>query len=74
MRFRDHVQSFASNYLQIITLEDHLMDGGFGSWILESLAGTIHASKIHIQALPLEAVGKVGKESYIHQLSHLFDI
>jgi hypothetical protein len=50
------------------------MDGGFGSWVLESLAGTIHASKIHIHSLPLETVGKVGKESYIHELSQLFDI
>jgi len=74
MRFRDPVKSFADNYKQIITLEDHLMDGGFGSWVLESLAGTVHASKIHIQSLPLEAVGKVGKESYIHQLSRLFDL
>jgi transketolase len=74
MRFREHLQSFASSYHRIITLEDHLMDGGFGSWILESLMGTVHASKIHIQSLPLETVGKVGKETYIHQLSHLFDI
>jgi transketolase len=74
MRFRKHVQSFASSYHRIITLEDHLMDGGFGSWILESLTGTIHVSKIHIKALPLETVGKVGKESYIHHLSHLFGI
>jgi transketolase len=74
MRFREHVQSFASTYHRIITLEDHLMDGGFVSWVLESLAGTIHASKIHIQSLPLETVGKVGKEPYIHQLSQLFDI
>jgi transketolase len=74
MRFRDHVESFASSYLQIITLEDHLMDGGFGSWVLEGLAGTIHASKTMIKSLSLESVGKVGKESYIHELSHLFDI
>ena len=73
MRFRDHVQSFASSYHRIITLEDHLMDGGFGSWILESLAGTTHASKIHIQSLALGTVGKVGKEPYVHQLSGLFD-
>lgn len=74
MRFREHVQLFACNYLRIITLEDHLMDGGFGSWILESLAGTTHASKIHIQSLPLETIGKVGTESYIHKLSKLFDL
>ena len=74
MRYRQHVQSFASKYLRIITLEDHLMDGGFGSWILESLAGTNHVSKILIQSLPLGTVGKVGKEAYIHQLSRLFDL
>lgn len=74
MRFREHVQSFASNYMRIITLEDHLMDGGFGSWVLESLAGTIHASKVYVQSLSLESIGKVGKEYYIHKLSNLFDI
>lgn len=74
MRFREHVQSFASNYMRIITLEDHLMDGGFGSWVLESLAGTIHASKVYVQSLSLESIGKVGNECYIHELSNLFDI
>jgi transketolase len=73
MRFRDPIQSFASHYQRIITLEDHLMDGGFGSWVLESLVGTIHVSKIQIKSLPLESIGKVGKESYIHQLYGLFD-
>lgn len=74
MSFREHVQSFASSYEKIITIEDHLMDGGFGSWVLESLAGTIHASKVYIQSLPLQIVGKVAKESVMHQMCDLFDI
>jgi len=74
MRFREHVQSFASNYIRIITLEDHLIDGGFGSWVLESLAGSIHASKVYVQSLSLESIRKVGNENYIHELSNLFDI
>lgn len=74
MRFRQDVQSFATNYQRIITIEDHLMDGGFGSWVLESLVGTNHASKVHIKSLPLHMVGKVGREDHMHEIANLFDI
>ena len=47
-------------YEQVITCEDHLIDGGFGSWLLES-AGR-NRNKIHIKSLSSMVCGKVGSE------------
>ena len=48
----------------IITVEDHLMDGGFGSWLLESI--TIRPellARIKIKSLNAKVCGMVAKQS-----------
>lgn len=49
---------------RVITLEDHLFDGGFGSWILESLSkyDSTLCSKLEIKALSPEVTKFVAKE------------
>ena len=37
MSYKNEIPSEISKFEEILILEDHLMDGGFGSWILESL-------------------------------------
>jgi transketolase len=55
----EHVASFD----EVITLEDHLHDGGFGSWMLESLpAKSGMRSKITIKALDSKVCGMVGSQ------------
>lgn len=49
---------------RVITVEDHLMDGGFGSWLLE--AATVRPellSRIKIKALDPKVCGMVAKQS-----------
>ncbi|UOA09513.1 transketolase family protein [Methylobacter sp. S3L5C] len=48
----------------IITVEDHLMDGGFGSWLLESASIRPELlARINIKALDAKVCGMVAKQS-----------
>ena len=51
-----------NQYQHIITVEDHLLDGGFGSWMLETAALYHIETKIHPITLPSTAVGAVACE------------
>jgi transketolase len=49
---------------QVITVEDHLMDGGFGSWLLE--ATTVRPellARIKVKSLDAKVCGMVAKQS-----------
>ncbi len=51
----------------IITVEDHLMDGGFGSWLLESIAHRPDLlPRIKIKSLDAKVCGMVGKQSTLN--------
>lgn len=52
---------------EVITIEDHLQDGGFGSWLLEA-TNINNRQKIHIKALSQEIIGKVGDEEYLNEI------
>lgn len=54
------------NYKKIITIEDHLHDNGFGSWLLES-AKSLYKSRIENIALKPEVIGKVGDQKYLNK-------
>jgi len=52
------------NFERVITVEDHLIDGGFGSWLLE--AATMRSellTRIKIKALDPKICGMVAKQS-----------
>ena len=55
------------NYLEVVTVEDHLVDGGFGSWMLEagSLAST--QCKVSPIALSPQVCGTVGSQAFLHR-------
>ena len=55
-----YVESFAS----VLTVEDHLMDGGFGSWLLEAVSSSHPEllARIKIKALNAKVCGMVGKQ------------
>ena len=55
----EHVASFD----EVITLEDHLHDGGFGSWVIESLAAKCNLrDRITVNALDSRVCGVVGSQ------------
>ena len=54
-------------FAQVVTVEDHLMDGGFGSWLLE--AATLQPEllpRLKIKALDAKICGMVGKQSTLN--------
>ena len=54
-------------YKKVITVENHLQDGGFGSWLSESLTKNSNISiKITSKFLDKKVIGKVGSEQYLN--------
>lgn len=50
-------------YDKVTTIEDHLVDGGFGSWLMESVLNQPELlQKIHIEALSAGVCGTVGSQ------------
>ena len=49
----------------VLVLEDHLEDGGFGSWIKESLNDTKIKTKIISKNINKKVISKVGSEQYL---------
>lgn len=56
-----------SNYKNVITLEDHLQDGGFGSWLLESCVGYSEINKLKNITLDPEICGSVGDQNFLNE-------
>ena len=57
-------------YANVITVENHLEDGGFGSWMLESVDSKLR-SRVTIKALDSKICGMVGSESSLHNINGL---
>ena len=56
---------------RVTTLEDHLADGGFGSWLTESVAGTPAAARIEPIALSPEICDMVAGQSTLNRIGGL---
>ena len=74
LRHKTYMPVFASRFDEIVIIEDHLLDAGFCSWVLESLIGTKHIQKVKSRSLLAESVGCVGSEEYLHQKSGLYSL
>jgi transketolase len=74
LRHKAQMSTFAEQFDEIVVIEDHLLDGGFCSWVLESLINTDSIVKVKSKALLTETIDLVGGEDYIHQVSGLFDL
>ena len=55
-------------FYQIVTLEDHLEDGGFGSWLLESVQEKKLTDRISIKAFKSDICGHVGSQSTLNNI------
>ncbi len=61
-----------ASFYEVITVEDHLYDGGFGSWLCESLWRTEYdLNRIKIRALDSVICGMVGKQSTLNKAGGL---
>lgn len=56
---------------RVTTLEDHLADGGFGSWLTESVAGTPAAARIEPIALSPEICDMVASQATLNRIGGL---
>lgn len=56
---------------RVTTLEDHLADGGFGSWLTESVAGTPAAARIEPIALSPEICDMVAGQATLNRIGGL---
>jgi transketolase len=53
----------------VTTFEDHLLDGGFGSWLLESLVTEPEQlRKLSVRALHYQVCGLVGKQDTLNRI------
>jgi transketolase len=60
------------NFDQIVTIEDHLTDGGFGSWLCEAVAGDrTLAGRLHTLGLDASVCGLVGSQATLNRLGGL---
>lgn len=56
----------------VVSVEDHLLDCGMGSWLLESLLQSPHLlSRIRLKALDQSICGMVAKQSTLHSVGGL---
>jgi transketolase len=72
MSTRDKQAEWVSKYTQVEIYEDHLIDGGFGSWILESLGQHPQLrARVRIHALDPIVCGLVGTQDQLERLGGL---
>ena len=65
---RQQVAAFA----QVTTMEDHLPDGGFGSWLMEALVGEADlVSRVRCEALDARVCGTVGTQATLNAFGGL---
>lgn len=58
-------------YDEIVTVEDHLQDGGFGSWLLESRALAATTGEVRPIALSPDVCGTVGSQATLNRVGGL---
>lgn len=67
MKSKEHQVKQIEAFDKVVTVEDHLMDGGFGSWLLESVSiRPEFLIKINIKSLDSKVCGMVGKQSTLN--------
>lgn len=56
---------------EVIALEDHLNDGGMGSWLLEAASGAGLAGRVRLRGLDPVVCGEVGSQNTLNRLGGL---
>jgi transketolase len=67
MRTKEAQTRQVSQFDEVITIEDHLQDGGFGSWMLEANSNKANlVSRIRVIALDAKVCGMVGSQNTLN--------
>ena len=67
MATKENQLDWVSEFEEVVTVEDHLIDGGLGSWMLEALSDRSElVTRIRIQALSPLVCGMVGRQSTLN--------
>lgn len=71
--YKNQALNFLSKWKEILVVEEHLVDCGFYSWILEILNSKDLLKKIKIKSFSLSntIIGKVGSKDYLDKLGGL---
>jgi transketolase len=69
MNYKNKFLRFFKEFTHIISVEDHLIDGGFGSWINEILLQVEHDIRPDLRIISFDTniLGKVGDEKYLRK-------
>ena len=65
MKFKKKQIDQIKKWKEIIVLEDHIEDGGFASWLKESINNFNIKTKIISKNIQSSVIGKVGSEKYL---------
>lgn len=72
MRVKAAQSDQVSQFQALVTVEDHLDDGGFGSWLLEALPHTLRLrDRVEIRGLNPVVCGTVGTQHMLNALGGL---
>ncbi|QWC97175.1 transketolase [Polynucleobacter paneuropaeus] len=68
MRYKSQQSKNFGKWTSVTTYEDHLFDGGFGSWILEAIhSDGVNCAALTIRALDSRVCGMVGSQKALHE-------
>jgi transketolase len=65
MATKMHQAAKLKRWSEVVTVEDHLQDAGFGSWMLEAAVGSPDV-RINIRALSSAVCGMVGRQEVLN--------
>ena len=65
MKAKNKVKNMIRKFDEIITVEDHFYDGGFGSWLKECINDTNIKTKIKSKYIRPEVINEVGSREYL---------
>tara|TARA_B100000575_G_C23107640_1_gene639467 strand:- start:882 stop:1760 length:879 start_codon:yes stop_codon:yes gene_type:complete len=71
LKLKKYQNNQLKSFDKVITIEDHLHDNGFGSWLLESVYSR-YKNKIESFALSDRVIGKVGDQKYLNKYMKYF--
>lgn len=65
MKAKNYSKKIIKRFQEIITVEDHFYDGGFGSWIKECINNTNIKTKIKSKYISSNVINEVGSNEYL---------
>lgn len=72
MKYKQSQANQIANFSRVTTIEDHLQDGGFGSWLLEANVDIDNATnRIKVEALNPRVCGTVGSQTVLNEYGGL---